>query len=129
VLRFGGGGKPQRISSSERSPFLALQTPGASWSGKISGSVGRFARAIVLDVEQAAHRLLRLGNGIEITHSKLRLSPPSRYRLRLAAKPPFALRGVYHRGIVVPAAGHMVDPLALAADVSLYDALTGGGVA
>jgi len=69
VLRFGGGGKPQRISSSERSPFLALQTPGASWSGKISGSVGRLARAIVLDLEQAAHRLLRLGHGVEVAHS------------------------------------------------------------
>jgi hypothetical protein len=36
---FGGGGKPQRIWISSRSPFT-VRTTGAIWSGKIAGSGG-----------------------------------------------------------------------------------------
>jgi hypothetical protein len=40
VPTFGGGGKPQRIIVSTRSPSAA-RTTGAIWSGKIPGSGGR----------------------------------------------------------------------------------------
>jgi hypothetical protein len=40
LLRLGGGGKPQRIMASSRSPSV-VRTTGASWSGKMPGSGGR----------------------------------------------------------------------------------------
>ena len=55
--------------------------------------------------------------------SQLRSSPTRRQGLGLRAEPPLALRSVDHRGIVVSAAGNVINALALAADVTLDDAL------
>src|ERR1700740_1911118 len=41
VPRFGGGGKPQRIIVSSRSPSGAVRTTGAIASGKTAGRLGR----------------------------------------------------------------------------------------
>ena len=51
--------------------------------------------------------------------------PPPQPRCRT----PLALRGIVHRGIAIPAARRMIDPLALAADVPLDGALARSCVA
>src|SRR6266404_1398590 len=65
---FCAGGNPQRISSSERSPSLALQTTGRELVRENAGERWEVSRAVVLDLEQNKHRLLRLGHGVEVAH-------------------------------------------------------------
>ena len=47
---FGGGGKPQRICSSSRSPSW-IRTTGAIWSGKIARQGRQVAGVVPIDVE------------------------------------------------------------------------------
>jgi hypothetical protein len=49
----------------------------------------------------------------------LRSSPPRRPRFFFRAKPALAMRGLDSRLVVIALSGHVVDPLALGADIAL----------
>src|SRR5258705_13218603 len=83
---FGGGGIPQRIIISSRSPSI-VRTTGAGQSGKTPGIGGRLPAG---DLEQVADRGLVLGDGVKVTHSPYLLGSPIRFRPQILVAWPAA---------------------------------------
>src|SRR6185436_14529531 len=103
-----GGGKPQRIVTTSRTPSFAVRTTGASWSGKIAGSGGwlpvrsRMARVYAtsasrdLVIEYRLHTPLKLvASAAGATANPAPRPDPARRpgRLRLYRRPRSASHG------------------------------------